>query len=258
MPKIQTLKKLKNKVKVCFDNGETLDINNDVYPNFYLYVGKDVSKKELEAIKKANDGIDYLRYALKLRQKSLYSEYKMREKLYDKGASKEIVDYIIKRLKNMDLIDDEAFIEDHIEYYNSLNYGKNKIKNKLKEKGIFEERIEKIHFSNQVERKKAKNLLPKLEKKYDKYNLKQKKQHIYQSYLSLGFDNDIAMEMLEDIKEANPKEENKKLEKDFDKIYTKYKKKYSKKEIRAKLIAYLASKGYKINDVIALIERKNI
>lgn len=258
MPKIQTIRKYKSKVKVHFDNDEILEINLDVYPNFYLYVGKEVSKKELEAIKRANDGIEYLNYALTLRQKALYTEYKMREKLYDKGASKPVVDHIIKRMKEMDLIDDEAFIEDHIEYYNSLNYGKNKIKTKLKEKGIFEDRIEKIRFPISIERKKAHNLLNKLEKKYEKYNFVQKKQHIYQAYLSLGFESDIALEMLEYIKDTNPKEENKKLEKDFDKIYLKYKNKYSKKEIRTKLISYLASKGYKINDIINMMERKGI
>ena len=255
---IQKIKILKNKVKIYLEDGTLLEIDKGIYTNFYLYEGKDLSKKEIDNIKNQNDSISYLSYALKLRQKALYTEHKMREKLYDKGANKKQVDIVINYMKKHDLIDDEAFIEDAIEYYNSLNYGKNKIKNKLIEKGIPADRVNKISFPVTIERKKANNILPKLEKKYAKYNDKQKKQHIYQAYLAWGFDIDIAMEMVDKARDNNPKEENEKLKKDFEKIYTKYKKKYEKKELRSKVISYLLSKGYKMKDILLLIERKGV
>lgn len=258
MPIIKKIKILKNKVKIHLDNGEILEIDKNVYPNFYLYTGKDLSKKEINKIKESNGTASLLEYALKIRQKSLYTEYKMREKLYDKGASKNQVDYVIKVLKNNDLIDDKAFIEEHIEYYNSLNYGKNKIISKLVDKGIFMEKLEKIYFPISIERKKANNQLPKLEKKYSKYNDIQKKQHIYSALISLGFDSEIAREVTEKVKVSSYKEENDKLEKDFSKAYERLKRKYSKKEIKPKLINYLASKGYKINEIVKLIERKKL
>ena len=258
MPIIKKIKILKNKVKIHLDNGEILELDKNFYPNFYLYQGKDISNKELKKIKESNGTAALLEYALKIRQKSLYSEYRMREKLYDKGASKEQVDQVIKVLKQNDLIDDKAFIEEHIEYYNSLNYGKNKIISKLVDKGIFMEKLEKINFPISTERKKANNQLPKLEKKYSKYNDREKKQHIYNALISLGFDNQIAKETADKAKESSYKEENAKLEKDFSKAYERLKRKYSKKELRSKLINYLASKGYKINDIIKLIERKKL
>ena len=146
MPQIKKVKFLKNKVKVTLDNGDVIELDKNTYPNFYLYEGKELSKKELTKIKNASNSAYLLEYALKLRQKALYSEHKMREKLYEKGGNKEQVDEVIKTLKKNDLIDDRAFIEDHIEYYNSLNYGKNKIITKLLEKGIFMELIEKYSF----------------------------------------------------------------------------------------------------------------
>ena len=259
MAKIKKIKTLKNKVVISFyDEEEKLEISKDIFVNYYLYEGKEVSKKELKKIKEDNDSISYLSYALKLRQKALYSEYKMREKLYDKGANKEQVDKVIKTLKANDLIDDDAFIEDFVEYYNSLNYGKNKIKTKLLEKGIFEDRVSKISFPVTKERKKAQNIFPKLLKKYEKYNSTQKKQHIYQAYLAMGFDSDIAKEMVDKVVDNSPKEENEKLKKDFDKIHPRYVKKYSKKELRNKIISHLLSKGYKMKDIIALIERKGL
>lgn len=253
---IKKIKILKNKVKVTLDDGNVLEIAKDVYPNFYLYEGKSLSRKELKEINDYNNAVHLLQYALKIREKNLYSEYKMREKLYEKGGNKEQVDKVIKILKSHDLIDDKALLEDYIEYYNSLNYGKQKIINKLLDKGIFMEKIEKVHFPLNVERKKANNLLPKLENKYAKYNNEQKKNHIFQAYLTQGFDVEIAKEMVDKIKLTPSKEEYKKLERDFEKIYYKYQKKYEKKELRLKIMNHLCMKGYKMNDVINLLERK--
>ena len=252
--KITKIKILKNSVSVYFDD-EKLELDKEVYPNFYLYVGKEVSKKEYKKIKEYNDISSLLKYALKIRSKAIYSEYQMREKLYAKGGNKEEIDQVINKLKGYDLIDDNAFIEDHIEYYNSLNYGKNKILNKLSEKGIFEERLEKINFPISIERKKAKAIFDKLDKKHSKYNFVRKKQHIYNSYISLGFSKEIANEMVPTLKDDNNKEEKKKLEKDFEKIKTRYSNKYQKKELKQKILQALLQKGYRMNDILPIIER---
>ena len=161
-------------------------------------------------------------------------------------------------MKGYDLIDDKAFSLDYLEYYNSLNYGKNKIINKLKEKGIFEDQISKLSFPISLERKKAKNLLNKLENKYSKYNESSKKSHIYNAYISNGFSKDIASEMISSIKVDNPKEEMKKLDKDFEKVYLRLSNKYQKKELKQKVIMSLVGKGYRINDVMKVVERKGL
>ena len=51
-------------------------------------------------------------YALSLLMKKQNTEWKTREKLYAKEATKQDVDYIIQRFKQIDLIDDKAYIED--------------------------------------------------------------------------------------------------------------------------------------------------
>ena len=254
--KIKKIKILKNKVIVTFDD-EKLELDKEVYPNFYLYEGKDIDKKEYNKIKEFNNVSSYLKYAMKIRSKAIYTEYQIREKLYNKEASKVEVDKVISIMKGYDLIDDKAFIEDYVEYCNSLNYGKNKIINKLKDKGIFDDKLSKINFPINVERKKAKALLPKLEKKYDKYSYSLKKQHIYNGLISNGFDKDIALEMTNTLKEPlNNKEELKKLEKDCEKAYIRLSRKYQKKELKQKIMQSLLQKGYKMNDVISVLERK--
>ena len=255
--KIKKIKILKNKVTISLDNDEKLELDKEIYTNFYLYEGKELSKKEYSEIKEYNNVAALLQYALRVRSKAIYSEYQIREKLYKKEAKKSEVDKVIKTMKQYDLIDDDAFVNDYVEYYNSLNYGKNKILNKLSEKGIFEAKLNKIKFPIALERNKAKNVYFRLLKKYEKYNLTQKKQHIYNAYISMGFDHDIASEMTSNIKEEkNNKNELLKLEKDYEKSYLRLSRKYQKKELRQKVLQSLLGKGYKMNDVLNVLERK--
>ena len=251
---IKRIKILKSKVSIIFNNNEKLELDKEVYPNFYLYVGKDVSKKEYKEILEYNNDAKLLKYALNLRSKALYSEYKLREKLYNKGASKKSVDRIIKMMKSYDLINDKMLAEDLLEYYNSLNYGEKKIRHKLSEKGIFDEDINKLRFPVSIERKKANNIFPKLEKKYDKYNYVQKKQHIYNAYLEQGFSSELALELSNKIVEKNNKDELDKLKIDYQKIKLRLSRKYQKKELKQKVLQALLAKGYKYNDILKVIE----
>ena len=253
--KIEKIKILKNKAVIYLDKDSKLELDKDVYPNFYLYVGKELSNKEIKEIKEQNEMASLNKYALNLRAKRLLSEYQLREKLYLKGASKPVVDRIIKNLKTYDLIDDNAFILEHIEYYNSLNYGENKIKEKLMSKGIFSDKLDKINFPISIEKRKAKAIFNKLNNKYDKYNVSQKRNHIYNAYISNGFSGEIASEMMNLIKEDNHKNELDKLKKDYDKTKIRLSRKYDKKELKQKIIQSLLTKGYKLNDIIKVIER---
>ena len=251
--KITKIKILKNKVSISFDTKSKISIDKDIYPNFYLYEGKEVSKKEYNEIVSLNDSNALLQYALKIRSKALYSEYQMREKLYKKEASKKDVDKIIKILKSYDLINDTALAGDLTEYYNSLNYGKNKIIHKLSDKGIFQSEIDKIKFPINRERNKAQNVLNKLEKKYEKYNTSSKKSHIYNAYLELGFDVDIAREFSNKVKDNSSKDELDKLKNDYNKVKTRLSRKYKGKELKQKCINSLLQKGYRLNDIIKVV-----
>ena len=68
---------------------------------------------------------------------------------------------------------------------------------------------------------------------------------------------DIASEMTSNIKEEkNNKNELLKLKKDYEKAYLRLSRKYQKKELRQKVLQSLLGKGYKMNDVLNVFERK--
>ena len=246
---IKRIKINKKNVSIYFIDGERLSISQEAYISSYLYVGKEMSKKDIDKLDQITSTKKLTEYALSLLSKKHYTEWKMREKLYAKEASKEDVDYIIKKLKDIDLINDAAYVQDYLGYAEERGYGKNKIKQELLKKGIFEEEIDKIHFSEISEKKKALSLLPSLEKKYAKYSYEQKKQHIYGALISRGYSVDVALSTLNNVSKINEKDEQKKIKVDYQKTYQKYKSKYEGRELNDKVFQALRRKGYRVSDI---------
>ena len=253
---ILKIKVNKKDVVITFVDRSKERLSLEVLANFYLYEGKTLTNKELSEMKKMSETSKLLKYAMSLLSKGHYSEWKMREKLYNKEASKSDVDNVIKILKKNDLLNDQMLALDWVEYGNERNIGKNKIIQELSSKGVFDDIIAKCKFPYPLEKKKALNNLPKLEKRYAKYPYEQKKQHIYKALLSLGFDNDIALDTISRVSEPKQKEELSKLDKDFDKVYIHQKRKYEGYELKNKVITSLRSKGYKMKDILYMWEKK--
>ena len=247
--KITKLKVNKKTITLTFDDKKKLSFNSEVMANFYLYEGKIIDDKTLKKIKEFDSSITLFNYAMSIIKKGHVSEWKMREKLYAKEAEKEDVDFIIQQLKNIDLINDKAYIEDYLGYAQEKGYGKNKIKQELLKKGIFAEEIDKIRFNESVEKKKAQALVPALEKKYAKYSYEQKKQHIYAALLNRGFSHDVASMCLNNVSKINEKDEQIKIKNDYKKVLAQYKNKYEGRELNDKVFQALRRKGYRVSDI---------
>lgn len=247
---IDKIKINKKNVVITFTDKSKLDCVPEVMANFYLYKGKTLDSKTIAEIKKYNASASLLKAAMSLLKRGHYSEWKMREKLYKKEAKKSDVDNVIKILKNNDLINDKMLILDTIEYGNERNIGKNKIIAELVSKGIFKENIPSSSFNKVNEKMKAINNLAKLEKKYDRLSYEDKKKHIYGALLSLGFDNDVALEAINNIKPIKDSDEKNKLNKEFDKALFRYKRNYEGYELKNKVVTYLKNKGFKLKDIL--------
>lgn len=256
---ITKIKPTKNKVNIFFDNEQKIEITQEAFVSAYLYVGKELSLKEINKILSLSNMEKALKYALSIVKKNIITEWNLRQKLYAKDFEKSDVDGVIKFLKNNDLLNDKAYIEDYIEYSKDMLYGKNKIIVELKKRGIFEESLKGVRFPKTIEEEKAKKLLKKLEYKYTSYNNEQKKQHIYDAFIRYGYDNDIALSMLSLIKSTKKEDELRMLRVDLGKkIHIAQRKCETRKEVKEYLIKTLRSKGYKYNDIIKVMEESDL
>lgn len=231
-----------------------LSITNDAFSSTYLYVGKALTNKQIKELENLSNITKLMEYAFSLLRKSHYTEWKMREKLYKKEGNKEQVDLIIKKLKTHDLINDEMYALDYVEYCHENHIGKNKIILGLKNRGVFEKEINKIRFSSKLEKQKALYHLPKLENRYNQYPFRKKKDKIYQQLLSLGFDHDIAIDVINKISDKDKKLDKNKIKKDYDLISTRLKRKYEGKVLKDKIVRSLFNKGYSFHDINQIME----
>ena len=197
---------------------------------------------------------ELLNYALKIVSKKHLSEKALLEKLLEKEDNYPVAKKVINKLKENDLVDDAAYMEDLIAWDHERFFGKNKIIKHLKDKGIPESLINKASFPLSLERKKAKSLIDKYEKKYSRYAYESKKQHIYQALLTQGYTGDVAKEVLEGVKKGSPKNEKEILKKDYQKIKARYSKKYQGYELKQKIYSALALKGYKYDEIQSVLE----
>ena len=178
----------------------------------------------------------------------------MYEKLKAKEDNKKAIYDVINKLKENDLLDDKAYMYDLIGWDDERLFGKNKIIKHLKEQGIKDELIAKARFSSSNELKKAKALLPKLDKKYSRYAYEIKKKHIYNALIGQGYEMDVARQVIRDTKRDQPKKEKEKLKNDYLKIKRRYENKYEGYELKKRIYAALASKGYKHGEIRMVLE----
>ncbi|PMP88814.1 MAG: hypothetical protein C0173_06525 [Desulfurella sp.] len=124
------------------------------------------------------EGLDY---AFKLISKKRYTSKELQEKLEQKGIDPEP---IINRLKELNYLNDLEYAIDYKNKKQNEGYGKYKILFHLKNKGISEDILNNLEFSNS---KLEEIFLSKIQKIKDN-----KKQKIYAFLINRGFDsNDI-------------------------------------------------------------------
>ena len=253
---IRSIKVYKDHVTLSFGYNESLKISKEAYLSSYLYKGKEISQKEINALKDLTALSTLLNYAMGLISKRHYSEKMMYDKLMKKESNRNAALSVIKKLKENDLLDDKAFMEDLIAWDDERNFGKNKIIKHLKEQGIPDTLVSKAHFSHSNELKKAKGLIPKLDKKYSRYAVENKKKHVYQALLSQGYEYDVAREAINLVKADKPKVEKEKLLNDYKKIKKRYENKYEVYKLKQKIYAALMSKGYKSSEIKLVLEEE--
>ncbi|WEV44973.1 recombination regulator RecX [Streptococcaceae bacterium ESL0687] len=250
MIKIIKIEKKKRLYKVEFDKSETIYVTEDTIVRYMMSKGSEFSEADLKEI------TDFANFSREKNLAIYYISFKMRTKmevilyLKEHKIDNHQIAKIITSLEESKYINDENYTESFINSkINSQGTGPQQIKQKLLAKGISRDLVESkladlLGYDKQLEL--AQELAEKLVmQKYQKLPLKMLKIKISQNLINKGFSYDIAKEALTALDlESDSQIEDELFEKDFNKILKRYQNKYTGYDLKQRITAALARKGY--------------
>lgn len=147
-------------------------------------------------MKKKLKPLEYAFYLLKLRDRSIGEmEEKMGRKEYSGQEIKETIDFLVEK----DFLDDERFARNFVRFRKSLKpTGKYYLQNKLHQKKIEREIIEKIISENLDEKKEVEEAAKFWLAKNQKLSKEQSYQKLSRHLISRGFDWEIVKEVVKE------------------------------------------------------------
>ena len=256
--KITKIKESNNYIVLYLDNDEKLYVSIEAYFKHNLANLKGFDNKTYELLKKEENLI--LGYNAVLKKLSIkdHSIKQIKDFLYLKRKlNSDEVNKIIDKLIQYNLLDDEKYCIERINYLNEQLFSIKQIKNKLKNEGISNELIEKYIVSDSnKEYEKINKLVNKYLNTIKNKSLNAKKQLILNKFVNLGFNYDdvkMAIDSL-NIKVDNEYEL---LKKEYLKIKNKYQRKYESYDLKYRISGYLMNKGFKLEDINKVMEEEN-
>ena len=256
--KISKIKESNNYIVLYLDNDEKLYVSIEAYFKHNLANLKGFDNKTYELLKKEENLI--LGYNAVLKKLSIkdHSIKQIKDFLYLKRKlNSDEVNKIIDKLIQYNLLDDEKYCIERINYLNEQLFSIKQIKNKLKNEGISNELIEKYIVSDSnKEYEKINKLVNKYLNTIKNKSLNAKKQLILNKFVNLGFNYDdvkMAIDSL-NIKVDNEYEL---LKKEYLKIKNKYQRKYESYDLKYRISGYLMNKGFKLEDINKVMEEEN-
>lgn len=241
----------KKKVTVFFGE-EKIEVSQDVFSDYYLYVGKELTSKEYkELVFKIKQDALY-QYALSLAVKCCYSTYEIIVKLKAKASEDQSIKDVITRLKKVGLLDDKQLALDYKEIKENELYGANRIKDDLLHKKVIDPSIvNSLKFSHELEH--AKKAAEALEKRLDRYPYNAKINKGIEALERRGFSYDVAAKAVERYKK-DQRFENKQIKITGETLLKQYKRKYSGYDLKQHMFAALARRGYNIESINQYLE----
>jgi regulatory protein len=168
--------------------------------NFGLRVNDELTQPEIDRMRTEDELNFGKKVAFRYLNYKPRSEKEVRTKLYQKNISEKTIDEIITVLKDLKFIDDANYAKMYVESKVTLKpEGRRVLKMKLAGKGIEKELSLKTveeNYTEEIEIRKAKDLINKYSKRVKAKNPADKKQKIYRHLLSKGFSFDVISRVL--------------------------------------------------------------
>ena len=242
---IKFKKKGKDKYKLELENGQIIELYEDVIIKNNLLISKNIDDNILEKIKKENNDSEAYIKCVKYISIRMRSKTEIEKYLLKNNYENNLVNNTVNRLINNGLLNDKQFVKSFInDKLLMTNYGPYKIKNELLkhkiDESLIDENIKQIDeeiLLNKIE--KIINKYLKTNSKYSKYILKSK---IQDQLNILGYPKYLYQNFLDNINVNNEVDI---LKKEIEKEYKKLSKKYSGNELTLKLKQKLYQKGFR-------------
>lgn len=221
---------------------DAIKLTEDLIVKYRIIKGNSFYQKDWNKIKNSlNEGILF-------DQVLHYIDFKMRtekeviEYLEKKNSNEVVNKKIIKKLKEIKMLDDDRYTRMFIEGELRKNNGPHLIKYNLMTRGIKEELIDEYldQIKNDDLYNRAMDVAQKTLRQVIGYPINKQKETIYSKLMRMGYDSNIVTRILNDIKYS---------EVDLDKLNELYQELLAKKLDKNQIIQKLLAKGYDYNDI---------
>lgn len=251
--KVSKQKRSSNRFNVFLDDKYAFSISEDVYIKFHVHKGKQLTKQQIDAIKNADDiqrayliAINYLSYRMR-------TESEIKSHLQKKEIVDDVIEKVIKRLFDEDLLNDQTFAATFVtDRMNRSTKGPNLIRQELAAKGISKCDIDYAlaTFDKVTQKETALAWGQKEVNKRSKQPLRRRKEQLRTKLLRRGFTKDIVSGVIDQIEiEVDEQDELLLLKKEADKLYTRYKNKYEDYELNMQLKKKLYTRGFSLHQI---------
>ena len=245
----------KNKVIISFKDETKLELNPETFTHFYLYEGKKLDKDEILKIKEVDDSMVYFSYCLSLLAKKLYSQKEIEEKLKNKKCPYPVIKNLIQKLKDLGYINDQKYLQILFEEYQDKNYGKKKIIQKLKMKGLDETTVGNLYFDEEKEIEKATLSLDKYVNSHANKSFNKLKNDSFAYLLNEGFESSIIAKVMLNLEDyQNYEDDVDILLKSLDKYVIMHQVDLNNPLQKEKIIKRYSSKGFAFKDIETCIK----
>lgn len=241
-------------IKIIFEDGSSLLINEDIFSNHFLYKNKVMSSDEYEIIKEESDLMEAYDYCTKIISKKMYSIKHIKERLINiKHLSTRQINFIINRLIENHFLDDKEYALTLVDSLERKGYGFYKIENDLLSKGINKD-IYVYQYNQEKELERGRAILNDLINKFKNYNSNKMINSIYNSLELKGYKEETCALLIEEINLNNYIEQDYlKLKADYDKIIMHFKRGMTILD-KQKIVNKLLKKGYQYRDIKKIME----
>lgn len=225
---------------------EEFIITEDQIVNLRLIKDKILDNNEYKKLKQEVKLETYYLKAINYINFKIRTEKEVRTYLEKEDLTKENINKIIKKLKNISFIDDERYTDLYIDESIRKRKGKYLIRYSLIQKGIdinqIEEKLVKYDYDTEVEN--ASFLANKLSTKYDEYPIRKQQQKITEKLISEGYETNIIRVVLANIELTDNS---------YEKLVNEYQKYLNKELPKEKIISKLLQHGYEYSKIKQVI-----